>query len=115
METFDTKKNEEKKCVRKKKNTKATTSKKKTCRSICNEEGHYAPECPNKEKSAKNMVNILEERELESYLVKSYVIWKKFYMRYTVKSEILYEIHSVKSSDKELVFTFKKRPLLIRI
>ena len=53
-----------KKYIRKKKPT--SVSKKKTCKCyICNQEGHYAPKCSKKEKSAKKMIKVFEEQDFE--------------------------------------------------
>ena len=80
-----------KKYVRKKKNN----FKKKTCRCfICNEEGHYAPECPKKGKSAKKMIKVLEEQDFEILIGEEI----------SDIEEIIYEVSSEDetSSDEEI-------------
>ena len=82
-----------KKYVRKKKPI--NNFKKKNCRCfICNEEGHYAPDCPKKGKSAKKMIKVLEKQDFEII----------FGEEISDEEEILFEISSDEenSSEEEL-------------
>lgn len=94
-----------KKYIRKKKqsekNQSGKTKKHKKCRCyICNEEGHYAPECPKKGKNTKKMVKMLEENNLEIL----------FGEEISDNEEILYELEteSDSSEDEEFIFMLKE-------
>ena len=81
---------QKKKYIRKKNPT--SVSKKKTCKCyICNEEGHYALECPKRGKSAKKMIKILEEQDFE-------IIYGE---EISDEEEILYEISSDEESSNQ--------------
>ena len=90
-----------KKYIRKKKPSKKPPLKKKCRCYICNEEGHYAPDCPKKGKSANKMIKFLEEQELEIFYGED--LSDSDISNY----EILYEIESdSETSDEELVFMY---------